>query len=36
MQEFVDRTTIYATATARGLWEQRARANLAAELAALT
>ncbi len=35
VQEFVDRTAIYATATARGLWEQRARANLAAELAAL-
>ncbi len=28
--------TIYSTATARGLWEQHARANLAAELAALS
>ena len=36
VQGFADRATIYTTTTARGRWEQRARANLAAELAALT
>ncbi len=33
---FVDRPAIYSTLTGRSLWEQRARANLAAELAALS
>jgi predicted metal-dependent HD superfamily phosphohydrolase len=33
LEGFLDRTTIYSTSTARRLWEQRARANLAAELA---
>ncbi len=36
VQGFADRAAIYTTTTARGRWEQRARANLAAELAALT
>ncbi len=36
LQGFVDRPAIYSTPTARGLWEQRARANLATELAELT
>jgi predicted metal-dependent HD superfamily phosphohydrolase len=36
LQGFIDRTSIYSTSTARERWEQRARANLAAELAALT
>ena len=36
LEGFLDRTTIYSTSTARSLWEQRARANLAAELAGLS
>jgi predicted metal-dependent HD superfamily phosphohydrolase len=36
LQGFVDRPAIYSTSTARGLWEERARANLAAELAELS
>jgi predicted metal-dependent HD superfamily phosphohydrolase len=36
VQGFVDRPAIYSTSTARRLWEQRARENLAAELTALT
>ena len=36
VQGFVDRAAIYSTPTARGMWEQRARENLAAELAELT
>ncbi len=36
LQGFLDRTAIFSTPTARDLWEQRARTNLAAELADLT
>lgn len=36
LQEFLDRPTIYATPTGRQRWENRARANLSAELATLT
>ncbi|HYN31078.1 MAG TPA: hypothetical protein VES40_00520 [Ilumatobacteraceae bacterium] len=35
LEGFLDRTTIYSTPTARALWEQQARTNLAAELAEL-
>jgi len=35
LEAFVDRTSIYSTPTARERWEPRARANIAAELAAL-
>lgn len=35
LQAFLDRPTIYATPSARAHWEDRARANLAAELATL-
>ncbi len=34
LQGFLDRPTIYRTATGRDLWESRARANLTAELSA--
>jgi predicted metal-dependent HD superfamily phosphohydrolase len=36
LQALVDRDPLYATATARELWEARARANIAAEVASLT
>ena len=36
LQAYLDRPAIYRTATARGLWEHRARANVAAELERLT
>lgn len=36
LQGFLDGSAIYATATGRALWEERARANLTAEIAALT
>lgn len=36
LQGFLDRPAIYATATARALWEDGARANLAAELSTLS
>jgi predicted metal-dependent HD superfamily phosphohydrolase len=36
LRGFLDRPTIYATATARSTWEQPARTNIAAELATLT
>lgn len=36
LEAFLDRATIYATATAVDRWEHRARANLTAELALLT
>jgi predicted metal-dependent HD superfamily phosphohydrolase len=36
LEEFLGRPAIYATPSARERWETRARANLAAELAALT
>ncbi len=36
LQGFLDRSAIYATPSARARWENRARANLAAELATLS
>ena len=36
LQGFIDHTSIYSTPTARERWERRARANIAAELAALS
>lgn len=36
LESFLRRGVVYSTATARDLWEARARANLAAELAALS
>lgn len=36
LQGFLDRDTIFSTATGRTRWESRARANIAAELATLT
>ena len=36
LQTFLDRPTVFATATGRARWEARARANLTAELAALS
>ncbi|MGH9133302.1 MAG: HD domain-containing protein, partial [Ilumatobacteraceae bacterium] len=35
LQTFLDRPSLYATATAHELWDARARANLAAEVASL-
>lgn len=36
LTRFLDRTSIYSTATGRERWERRARANIAAELATLS
>ena len=36
LQTFLDRPTVFTTATGRARWEARARANLTAELAALS
>ncbi len=35
MQAFLDRDSIYATTTGRGLWEASARANVSAEIASI-